>query len=44
MMAWNCCWASVSQAVDPAPVRDRLTAHCPLFNWALADLTAVPVS
>ena len=44
MMAWNCCLASVSQAVEPGPVSTRLTVHCPLLSWALADLTAVPVS
>ena len=29
---------------DPALVRLRFTAHWPLLSWALADLTAVPVS
>ncbi len=43
MMAWNCCLARVSHWVEPGPVSTRLTAHCPLLSWALADLTAVPV-
>ena len=43
MMAWNWALASVSHSVEPGPVRFRLTAHCPLLSWALADLTAVPV-
>ena len=28
----------------PAAVRIMLTTHWPLFSWALADLTAVPVT
>ena len=44
MMAWNCCLARVSHAVAPGRLRLRLTAHWPLLTWALADLTAVPVS
>ena len=45
MMAWNCCWASASQAVAPAGVRLMLTVHWPVWlSWALADLIWEPVS
>src|SRR5664280_696295 len=43
MMAWNCWLASVSHCLAPSDVRLRLTDQTPVFNWALADLTAVPV-
>ena len=43
MMAWNCCWASVSHWLAPAEVRLRLTDHCPLLSCADADLIWAPV-
>src|SRR5664280_1426047 len=43
MMAWNCWLVSVSHCLAPSDVRLRLTDQTPVFNWAFADFTAVPV-
>jgi len=42
MMAWNCCWARVSQAWLPVELSDMLTTHCPFWRAAVADPTPVP--